>query len=129
MSGREGSREDEQMSSLREMRPVMLGGAKVFPVRSSYGTPEREFSTPKDMAMLLDRAGISRKRMAVRIGVDHSAVSRWVSGNRHPSRENIIRVCRAAKVSAEESAWILLRAGYAPESDFLEKVYGALVNA
>jgi transcriptional regulator with XRE-family HTH domain len=43
------------------------------------------------------KLGVTQKEMARRIGVLQSVYSRWESGERRPSGENVVRIRRATK--------------------------------
>ena len=47
-------------------------------------------------------AGISQKELAERLDVYQKDVSRWENGERTPSLEVFVRICKALDVSADD---------------------------
>jgi transcriptional regulator with XRE-family HTH domain len=58
---------------------------------------------------------VSQSRLAEMAGFDHSYVSRLESGNRLPTREAVVKLAEALRVSAREKDSLLAAAGFMPQ--------------
>lgn len=59
--------------------------------------------------------------LARRCRVSPSTITRTANGERHPSREIIINIARALRITPCERNFFVAKAGYLPES--LDKIY------
>ena len=64
------------------------------------------------LAALRTKTGTTQYRLAKRIGVVSSAVSRWESGDRHPTRENVAAVVSALGLLPGDAERLHRAAGY-----------------
>lgn len=62
-----------------------------------------------------EASGTSQYRLAARLGVDHSSISRWESGDRRPTRENVAAICDALDATPDERTALLESAGFADD--------------
>lgn len=61
-----------------------------------------------------EKNGLSREKLAARVGLDVSHVFRLETGGRRPSRDTVLALADALKVNDETVSRLLLTAGYAP---------------
>jgi transcriptional regulator with XRE-family HTH domain len=64
------------------------------------------------LAQLRTARGLSQSKLAERLKMDHSTVSRWESGERDITRPSVIRLAEALGASADERATLLEAAGF-----------------
>jgi transcriptional regulator with XRE-family HTH domain len=66
------------------------------------GDPEvEELPLGKRLAEALRRAGLTQQELAARLGLDHSSVSRWLSGRRYPDIRFLPAIAEMAGVSVD----------------------------
>jgi len=58
--------------------------------------------------------GLSQARLARRAQLDHSYLSRLEAGTRVPSRDTVLQLCTALRLSLDETDALLIAAGYTP---------------
>jgi len=58
---------------------------------------------------------ISQMALGNRLGMDHSIVSRWESGQRWPLRENVAACADALGLTGDDRARLFLAADYRPD--------------
>jgi transcriptional regulator with XRE-family HTH domain len=62
----------------------------------------RRLPDPPTRLLLRERAGLSRKEVAAALGVDRATISRWESGERHPSDAHLgLYVALLARLEVE----------------------------
>jgi transcriptional regulator with XRE-family HTH domain len=61
------------------------------------------------------RRGMSQLQLANMVEVDHSLVSRWMSGSRNPERKNVIACADALRLTGNDRAELFASAGYWPD--------------
>ena len=62
----------------------------------------KEMSVGESIKRARKAAGISQKELAERLDVYQKDVSRWENGERTPSLEVFVRICKALDVSADD---------------------------
>lgn len=73
-----------------------------------------------------ERLRLSQTALAERLGLTHSAVNRWESGSRNPTRESIGLLSEALRLTAADHDAMLVAAGFAAIHD--EPVIGRLAS-
>ena len=61
------------------------------------------------------RRGMSQLHMTEMLGVSQGLVSRWMSGERTPSRANVIAIADALRLTGNDRAELFASAGYWPD--------------
>jgi transcriptional regulator with XRE-family HTH domain len=56
------------------------------------------------LKQVLETYGISQNKLAVALGIDRSAVFKWVHEQREPSSETIVEITKALKVMNSKAA-------------------------
>jgi transcriptional regulator with XRE-family HTH domain len=69
------------------------------------------------LAEAMDRAGLSQRRLAVRVPTEHSNISRYLSGDRHPTAGMVKQLADALGLAPGDPVrdGLLLAAGHRPE--------------
>jgi transcriptional regulator with XRE-family HTH domain len=74
-----------------------MHGLKEIP---DYPGEKREWTRRLDRA--LKRTGLTNEQIAAKMGKTHSAISKWRSGERMPSPDELAYLCICAGISADE---------------------------
>lgn len=64
---------------------------------------------------ILAEQGLSQTKAAEQADLDHSQISRYITGQRTPTRESVIRIADGCGLSAEDALRLFCAAGFVPE--------------
>ncbi len=70
-------------------------------VKAAYDAMEPEYALAREMIAARNRAGLTQKALAARMGTTQSAVARLESGRRVPSIKTLLRYAEATGSLAE----------------------------
>lgn len=88
-------------------------------------TMSSEISFENRLDKALNARGLSQKELSEALGLSSSAISQYLSGNKRPSRENIIEIARILDVPA---GWLEFGEGPEPEFDLNHQREDYIVN-
>lgn len=57
------------------------------------------------LARAIKRAGMTRAKVAEKLGVDATAVSRWCNGDREPKVTTAFKIARILKLTLDQIDW------------------------